>query len=221
MQKSDYPKFLEIMNGLGLVFNRTIEKPLMEIYWRVLTPFPIEKIIDATDRIVVSRKYTSLPLPADFMSYLTGTSNDPEMKAMEAEKSLDYAFGRFSYSVSFWFKDRVIGILIHEYYKGWYSFYQESMRLTHEEYKWFKKEFFTRYKLLLNKQYPPDYNPKMIGLNEIENTDKGFFCLPNGNPLYIDGKHIFIDEPEAIKYLEEHREEYRLKPLQKELSNGQ
>jgi hypothetical protein len=64
----DENRFLELMTVLGEIHDRKITRLLLDVYWRVLEPFPDEACIRAFHELIRSAKF--FPKPAEFLELL-------------------------------------------------------------------------------------------------------------------------------------------------------
>ena len=157
-------KFKQYMTGLGELFDRTISKTLMDIYWKALEPFTDDVCEKAFNQLIVSSRF--FPKPADFLEVIVGTDGD---RALNAWLIVEKTVKKIGPYASVKFEDPVIHGVI-DSLGGWEKFQD----CTNSEWIWRQKEFITRYNAMSNKSEHPKYLP---GIVEVKNGFKGFHTL--------------------------------------------
>lgn len=84
MDNNDKIKFIGIMTGLADIFSSQVTDIGLNMRFEALKQYSIEQITDAAGIIARTRKYTTMPVPADFITAIDG---DPEEVA-EIQKSI-------------------------------------------------------------------------------------------------------------------------------------
>lgn len=84
MNDSDKRQFLEIMNGLADIFSANLTQTGVKMRFEALKQYDIGQIIGAANIVAKTRKYTTMPVPADFITAIEG---DPEENA-DIQKSI-------------------------------------------------------------------------------------------------------------------------------------
>ncbi len=76
MDDSDKRKFLEIMNGLADIFSANLTEIGVKMRFDALKDYSIEQITEAATIVVRTRKFSSMPVPADFIAAIEGDKED-------------------------------------------------------------------------------------------------------------------------------------------------
>lgn len=76
MKNEDKKRFLELMTGLAEVFSSNLTEAGVRLQFNALNQYSIEQIEQAANIIVKTRRYTSMPVPADFIEAIEGNSDD-------------------------------------------------------------------------------------------------------------------------------------------------
>ncbi len=117
MTNDDKVQFAAIMRGLSEVYNKEISKQALALHFKVLEAFSIEEIQAAAVAILANRKFTSMPVPADFLEYLGGGS--VEDQGMVQAGLVLQAIGRHGGYASVCFDDATTQAVIVQSYGGW------------------------------------------------------------------------------------------------------
>jgi len=76
MNDNDKNKFLAIMNGLADIYTADLTKVGLNMRFEALKEYSIEQVTEASNIIVKTRKYTTMPVPADFITAIEGDPNE-------------------------------------------------------------------------------------------------------------------------------------------------
>ena len=76
MNNSDKIKFLEVMNGLADIFNASLTEVGLKMRFDALKQYSIKQVTEAATIIVKTRKYTTMPVPADFIEAIEGNPDE-------------------------------------------------------------------------------------------------------------------------------------------------
>ena len=124
-------KFAESMAGLSLIFDKEINKALVQIYWNVLREFSDDDVYDAIQRAV--RECRFFPKPAELIDFITGSR---EIRAALAWADVRRAIVEHGSHRSVRFKDLAIHSVL-EAMGGW----GEMCRLPERELRFREREF--------------------------------------------------------------------------------
>lgn len=166
MTEHDKARFAAIMAAMAEIYGKELSAPALGLHFRLLREYAFEEVERAALTILKSRKYTSMPTPADFIEHISGGSVDDRAE-VEAGKVLR-AIATIGGYRSVVFDDPVTQAVIGQTYGGWARLCRESS-LRHE--KWWRREFvrayasYARQRVVLHGHLP--------GLTEIENTASG------------------------------------------------
>jgi hypothetical protein len=183
----DKNKFKRFMTGLGKLFDKTISRTLMDIYWKSLEPFSDEACEKAFNKLITASKF--FPKPADFIEILNGTSEDRALNAWLIVENTVKTVGPYA---SVRFEDPVIHSVI-DSLGGWPKFQD----CTNRDWTWRQKEFMSRYKAMSHNTNHPQYLP---GILETQNKVKNYpeFIDP---PVIIrqvgSGRVMMIEPPKS------------------------
>lgn len=64
MQESDFQRFKEIMVGMGKLYEREVDSPLLDAYWLALRNWSLEEFIEAAAHLMGNSEF--MPRPAAF-----------------------------------------------------------------------------------------------------------------------------------------------------------
>ena len=76
MNSNDKEKFVEIMIGLADIYSATTTTSGLNFRFDALKQFSLDQITEASNIIVRTRKYTTMPTPADFIEAIQGSNED-------------------------------------------------------------------------------------------------------------------------------------------------
>jgi hypothetical protein len=158
----DENRFRELMTVLGEIHDRKITRLLLDVYWRVLEPFPDEACIRAFHELIRMAKF--FPKPAEFLEHLEARRED---RAAAAWLNVVVTLKRFGNYQSVRFPDPVIHSVI-EAMGGWVRF----GLMEEKERPWKQKEFERFYSILAARG--GSHPPYLAGICEIENAANGY-----------------------------------------------
>jgi hypothetical protein len=158
----DENRFLELMTVLGEIHDRKITRLLLDVYWRVLEPFPNDACIRAFHELIRSAKF--FPKPAEFLEHLEARRED---RAAVAWLDVVATLKRFGNYQSVRFADSVIHSAI-EAMGGWVRF----GLMEEKERTWKQKEFERLYQVIAARH--GSHPPYLAGICEIENAAGGY-----------------------------------------------
>lgn len=170
-------EFYGLFTILCETYNREATKSLSLSYYMILQHLEFEDFKSAVVAILSSRKYSSLPLPADIIEAINGSSDD---KALLALHELEDAMSRVGAYNSVCFKDVMIMESIHRL-GGWIKL----CRTTEDEWKFLKKEFMNVYKTLSKISFEaPAY---LVGIEQRDAEANGYFEDAQKANIYLIG----------------------------------
>ena len=137
MTQADFKQFSVLMQGVAECYGQTLSAQGVILRFKLLQQFGYAEMEAATLSIMATRKYTSMPTPADFLEHMSG-GNAEDKAEVEAGKVLD-AIGRHGGYASVAFDDPVTQAVIVQAYGGWVKLCSECG--VEESEKWFRKDF--------------------------------------------------------------------------------
>jgi hypothetical protein len=178
MQTSDMPNFLNLLTGLGALYGKPINEPLVEIYWRALQRFEFPAVKEALQAHVDNPDSGQfMPKPADVVRYLEGGSRT---QALQAWSRVVKAIGSIGCYRSLVFDDSVIHAVVSDM-GGWV----QLCKVTEDELPFKANEFEKRYTGYV--LHPPETYPKQLtGVIEQQNSSQGHEVEP---PVLIGDQH--------------------------------
>jgi len=75
MNVNDKIKFVELMTGMGELFDKKLSKLLMKIYFESLKPYSIVDFEKAVNKIIVKSKW--FPKPVELIELMQGNCHSP------------------------------------------------------------------------------------------------------------------------------------------------
>ena len=171
-------EFAELFTLLCTTYNKEATKTLMSAYYMVLSELSKEQFQDAIMKMLATRKYTNLPMPADILEAVYG---NPDDEALIALKELEDAMGVFGAYKSVIFKDKVIMACV-KGMGGW----QRICQMPLDEWKFQKQEFLKLYKAYMKSGKAPlvDY---LVGIAEQKNRFEGYLEDADETPVHLVG----------------------------------
>jgi hypothetical protein len=165
-------KFNEGMAILCETYQREITKLLLKSYYMALKGMSDTEFEDAIGKTLQTRKYNTLPMPAEIREAVTGNIEDLATLAYDAFTQGKSQTGAYD---SVCFEDKVIHAVIRAM-GGW----QEVCMITEDEWKFRRKEFIDLYKAL-SRNPGAELPDKVIGLGEAgcaDNNEWHKHCPP-------------------------------------------
>ena len=171
-------EFAELFTLLCTTYNKEATKTLMSAYYMVLSELSKEQFQDAIKKMLATRKYTNLPMPADILEAVYG---NPDDEALIALKELEDAMGIFGAYKSVIFKNKLIMACV-EGMGGW----QIICQMPLDEWKFQKQEFLKLYKAYMKSGKAPlvDY---LVGIAEQKNRFEGYLEDADETPVHLVG----------------------------------
>lgn len=174
MKFNEMAEFAKLMTGLGMLYGKPMNEPLIDIYWHTLLSFDFKSIKEALQAHVKNPDTGQfLPKPADVVRYLEGSSESQALRAWSVVISTVRAVGRYESVV---FDDPIIHRVISDM-GGWIRLCE----ISEKDLSYRAHEFEKRY---LGHLIHPlgEYPQKLIGLIESYNNSQGH---PIESPLLI------------------------------------
>lgn len=137
MTQADFDRFDALMQGVAECYGQTLSARGVALRFKLLEQFRLPEVEKAVLSIMATRKYTSMPVPADFLEHIGGGSAEDKAE-VEAGKVLD-AIGRHGAYSSVVFDDAVTQAVIVQAYGGWVKLCQTCG--VEESENWFRKNF--------------------------------------------------------------------------------
>jgi len=170
-------EFYGLFTILCETYNREATKSLCLSYYMILEHLKFEDFKSAIVTILSNRKYSSLPMPADILEAINGSSDD---KAMLALHELESAMSRVGAYNSVCFKDVNIMETVFRM-GGWIKI----CRTNEDEWKFLKKEFMNIYKTLSKISFEaPAY---LVGIEQRDAESNGYFEDAQKANIYLVG----------------------------------
>ncbi|MDL2209893.1 DUF6475 domain-containing protein [Desulfovibrio sp. OttesenSCG-928-O18] len=137
MTHADFKQFSALIQGVAECYGQSLSAQGIVLRFKLIEQFDYAEVEKAALSIMATRKYTSMPTPADFLEHISGGSAEDKAE-VEAGKVLD-AIGRYGAYASVVFDDAVTQAVIVQAYGGWVKLSQECG--VKESEKWFRKDF--------------------------------------------------------------------------------
>ena len=200
MNDSERTQFVEIMAGLGEIYDKLFSKVAITMYWDALKDYSLDDVKRATNNIVRTHKYATFPKPAEFIEYI----DPPQDAESKAELMTEEFYARFTGSgyESFEWQDPTLAMTV-AHYGGWHSVLAQYPRDNDKDAMFWMKDFKKVYIAFL--KHPRRMSSlRMMGTLESDNKIKGYLTDEKGGviPLPEGEGFIRITSPEAQKYLE-------------------
>lgn len=170
--------FLEGMAIVSEITGKRMSEPAQRIYYKALQSMTDEQFKKATEHIICSRKFTSLPTPAEWLEQFT-TDNDAQV--IQAWQKIEYAMARVGAYQTVMFDDRLIHGFIQTFEGGWPGLCATPI----DDMKWIRKDFERYYRAMSNRASEIICKP-LIGLSEGSNIKHG--QKDRGEIAYIGDK---------------------------------
>ena len=137
MTQADFKAFSSLIQGVAECYGQTLSAQGVILRFALLEQFGYAEVRKAALSIMATRKYTTMPTPADFLEHISGGSAEDKAE-VEAGKVLD-AIGRHGGYASVVFDDAVTQAVIVQAYGGWVKLCQDCG--VEESEHWFRKNF--------------------------------------------------------------------------------
>ena len=181
MKQAEYPKFLELMNGVGEYYGKAISDTLLDIYLDGLKQYDYQDLSRAI-KLHLSNPDGGqfFPKIADITRHIGGGNQD---KALVAWSKVDKAVRTVGSHRSIVFDDPVIHAVIQDM-GGWIDFGMCDL----SEWPFRQNEFIKRYKGFMDRGgVGKDYPAKFLGSADMHNRQLGL--VDNGRETVLIGDH--------------------------------
>jgi len=179
MTQADFKNFSALMQGIAECFGQqTLSAQGIALRFKMLEPFDFIEVQNAAYSIMATRKYTSMPTPADFLEHISG-GNAEDRAEVEAGKVLE-AIGRHGPYVSVVFDSAVTQAVIVQAYSGWPKLCADCG--VEESEHWFRKNFAKTW--AAHSRQGVKQGGHLPGIFEITNCSNGY--------------HEYVDPPQLI-----------------------
>ena len=169
MKSDDFNRFNVLIQGVADCYSQTLTAQGIALRFKMLMQFEYVEVERAALSIMASRKYTSMPTPADFLEHISGGSAEDKAE-IEAGKVLD-AIGRHGGYASVVFDDAATQAVIVQAYGGWPKLCAECG--VEESEHWFRKNFAKTWAAYSRQGVKQTGH--LPGLFEISNHSNGFY----------------------------------------------
>ncbi|WP_302737623.1 DUF6475 domain-containing protein [uncultured Desulfovibrio sp.] len=178
MTQADFKPFSALIQGIAECYGQSLSAQGIALRFRLLEQFDFADVEKAALSVMATRKYTSMPTPADFLEHIGGGSAEDKAE-VEAGKVLD-AIGRHGAYSSVVFDDAVTQAVIVQAYGGWVKLCQTCG--VEESENWFRKNFAKTWAAYSRQGVKQSGH--LPGLFEITNSRNGY--------------HEHIDPPKLV-----------------------
>ena len=137
MTQADFKRFSALIQGVAECYGQSLSAQGVILRFLALERFAYDEVHQAAMAIIQTRKYTSMPSPAEFLEHISGCSAEDKAE-FEAGKVLQ-AIGRHGAYSSVVFDDPVTQAVIVQAYGGWPKLCAECG--VEETENWFRKNF--------------------------------------------------------------------------------
>ena len=189
MTQADFKSFSELVQGVAECYGQSLSAQGVALRFKLLEQFDMAEVRQAALSIMATRKYTSMPTPADFLEHISGGSAEDKAE-VEAGKVLA-AIGKHGAYASVLFDDAVTQAVIVQAYGGWPKLCADCG--VEESEHWFRKNFAKTWAAYSRQGVKQSGH--LPGLFEITNYSNGFFD-------YVDPPKLIGDPDKARAVLE-------------------
>ena len=137
MKPEDFDRFDALIQGVADCYGQTLTAQGIAMRFKMLEQFEFPEVERAALSIMATRKYTSMPTPAEFLEHIGGGAAEDKAE-VEAGKVLS-AIGRHGAYASVVFDDAVTQAVIVQAYGGWPKLCADCG--VEESEHWFRKNF--------------------------------------------------------------------------------
>ena len=169
MTQADFKPFSALIQGIAECYGQSLSAQGIALRFRLLEQFDFADVEKAALSVMATRKYTSMPTPADFLEHIGGGSAEDKAE-VEAGKVLD-AIGRHGGYASVVFDDAVTQAVIVQAYGGWPKLCADCG--VEESEHWFRKNFAKTWAAYSRQGVKQAGH--LPGLFEISNHSNGFY----------------------------------------------
>ena len=189
MTQADFKSFSELVQGVAECYGQSLSAQGVALRFKLLEQFDMAEVRQAALSIMATRKYTSMPTPADFLEHISGGSAEDKAE-VKAGKVLA-AIGKHGAYASVLFDDAVTQAVIVQAYGGWPKLCADCG--VEESEHWFRKNFAKTWAAYSRQGVKQSGH--LPGLFEITNYSNGFFD-------YVDPPKLIGDPDKARAVLE-------------------
>jgi len=133
--------FVKNLIALGVVFDKEVTEPVIDIYYNVLGDMTDEQFTHAVNHIMNTHKFNTLPKPADFLNAVNGNGDSACIMAWDKVVN---AMARVGAYHTVMFDD----VLIHGFIQGHEGGWAGLCKTEHEQLVWVRKDFERYYKAM-------------------------------------------------------------------------
>lgn len=169
MTQADFKPFSVLIQGVAECYGQSLSAQGIALRFKLLEQFDFAEVQNAAYSVMATRKYTSMPTPADFLEHISGGSAEDKAE-VEAGKVLA-AIGKHGGYASVVFDDAVTQAVIVQAYGGWVKLCQECG--VEESENWFRKNFAKTWAAYSRQGVKQSGH--LPGLFEITNCSNGYF----------------------------------------------
>jgi hypothetical protein len=163
MQDKEKPEFGARILAIGLMYEKQITKPVIDLYWSALHDLELVDIDRALQiHMRDPERGRFMPKPADVRFQICR----PEKNSLIAWRQVEDAYCRFNYYQTVQFEDGTINAVIRDM-GGWQWFSSQNL-----DEPWTQKEFERRYEAYKGQRI--ELHEPLPGFHELENRNKGF-----------------------------------------------
>lgn len=167
MQADDFEKFQETLQGAHDFYGKDCSRFALDVWWQALKHYDLAAIRDALGRHCVNPDNGQfMPRPADVVRMLEGSTLDTAVAAWTKVDRAVQSVGTYCTVV---FDDPLIHAVLADM-GGWPQLGQKSI----DEWPFVAKEFQTRYRGYKSRRELPAYPPKLIGICDMQNGQRGY-----------------------------------------------
>lgn len=179
MQAEDFDAFATTLRNVHSFYGRELSDFALDVWWTALKSYDLAAIREAFGRHSVNPDTGQYaPKPADVVRMMEGSTQDSSIVAWSKVDRAVQTVGTYS-TVAF--DDALIHRVLADM-GGW----PQLGRKTVDEWPFVAKEFQTRYRGYKGRKETPAYPPKLIGLFDQENAQRG----------HAQSKPVLIGDPQ-------------------------
>lgn len=180
MQRDDFKSFKAMMEGVYSFYGKDASTFALDVWWQAMRHHDLNAIRDALGRHCVNPDNGQfMPKPADVVKMMEGSTLDSAVLAWTKVDRAVQSVGTYETVV---FDDPLIHRVLQDM-GGWPQLGTKSV----DEWPFVAKEFQARYRGYRGRKQQPEYQPKLIGLLDMQNRQKGF---PDQSPTLIGNSEI-------------------------------
>ena len=169
MTQADFDRFTQLIQGVAECYGQSLSAQGVMLRFKLLALFDYAEVEKAALSIMATRKYTTMPTPADFLEHIGGGSAEDKAE-VEAGRVLA-AIGTYGAYASVVFDDAVTQAVIVQAYGGWPKLCADCG--MEESENWFRKNFAKTW-MAYSRQGVKQFG-HLPGVFEITNHGNGFY----------------------------------------------